>query len=69
MNGGNVIKGINTWAIPVLRYSAAFLNWTKAELQEMDQRTRKLLPLTVDSTLEVMSTGYIYPGEKVEEDS
>ena len=23
LNGGNVIKGINTWAIPVLRYSAA----------------------------------------------
>ena len=26
LNGGNVIKGINTRAIPVLRYSAAFLN-------------------------------------------
>ena len=45
LNGGNVIKGINTWAIPVLRYSAAFLNWTKAELQEMDRRTRKLLTM------------------------
>ena len=28
-NGGNIIKGINKWALPVLRYSAAFLNWTK----------------------------------------
>ena len=42
---GNIIKGINTWAIPVLRYSAAFLNWTKAELQLMDRRTRKLLTM------------------------
>ena len=25
LNGGNVIKGINTWAIPVLRYSADYL--------------------------------------------
>ena len=45
LNGGNVIKGINTWAIPVLRYSAAFLNSTKAELQEMDRRTRELLTM------------------------
>ena len=45
LNVGNVIKGINTWAIPALRYSAAFLNWTKAELQEMDRRTRKLLTM------------------------
>ena len=26
LNGGNIFKGINTWAISVLRYSAAFLN-------------------------------------------
>ena len=45
LNGGNAIKGISTWAIPALRYSAAFLNWTKAELEEMDRRTRKLLTM------------------------
>ena len=26
LNGGNKITGINTWAILLLRYSAAFLN-------------------------------------------
>ena len=26
LNGGNIIKGINSSAIPILRYSAAFLN-------------------------------------------
>ena len=43
MNAGNIIKGINSWAIPVFRYPAAFINWTKTELQWMDERTRKLL--------------------------
>ena len=31
LRGENVIKGINTWAISLLRYSAAFLDWTKEE--------------------------------------
>ena len=43
LNGSNIIKGINTRAILVLRCSAAFLNWTKTELQLMDRRTTKLL--------------------------
>ena len=44
-NGSNIIKGINTWAIPLLRYSAAFFNCTTTELQLMDRRTRKLLSM------------------------
>ena len=28
LNGRNIVKGINTWAIPVSRYSAPFLSWT-----------------------------------------
>ena len=30
-------------AIPLLRYSAAFLDWRKSELQDLDRKTRKLL--------------------------
>ena len=45
LNGGNIIKAINTWAIPILRYSAAFLDWTINDLQEMDRRTRKLMTM------------------------
>ena len=45
LNGGNIIKAINTWAIPVLRYSAPVLKWRKTELQELDRRTRKLLTM------------------------
>jgi len=42
---GNLIKGVNAWAVSVVRYSAGVLNWTKKELRAMDVRTRKLLPM------------------------
>ena len=28
----NIIKVINTWAIPLVRYTETFLKWTKEEL-------------------------------------
>ena len=28
LNGENIITGVNTWAVSLLRYSAAFLDWT-----------------------------------------
>ena len=39
------IKGINTWAVPIVRYSGPFLKWTRDELKQMDQRTRKLMTM------------------------
>ena len=41
----NVIEGINTWAVPLDRYSGHFLKWTRDELKQMDQRTRKLITM------------------------
>ena len=41
----NLIKGINTWAVPLVRYSGPFLKWTRDELKQMDQRTRKLMTI------------------------
>ena len=41
----NLIKGTNTWAVPFVRYSRPFLKWTREELQQMDQRTRKLMTM------------------------
>ena len=41
----NLIKGINTWAAPLVRYSRPFLKWTRDELKQMDQRTRKLMTM------------------------
>ena len=26
LNGGNLVRGVNTWAVSLLRYSAAFVN-------------------------------------------
>ena len=32
VNGGNLICGVNTWVVSLLRYSAAFVSWRKSEL-------------------------------------
>ena len=36
---------INIWAVPLVRYLVSFLKWTREELQQMDQTTRKLMTL------------------------
>ena len=41
----NLIKGINTCAVPLVRYSGPFLKWIRDELKQMDQRTRKLMTM------------------------
>ena len=43
LNGKNLFPALNTWAITVIRYSAAFLDWTKEETKELDRWTRKQL--------------------------
>ena len=45
LNGGNIITEINTWAISLLRYSAAFLDWARAEFEQMDRRTTKFMTM------------------------
>ena len=45
MNGGNIITGISTWAISLLRYSAGFVDWTGAELEQIGRRTRNLMTM------------------------
>ena len=39
------LKGINTWIVPLVRYSDAFLKWTREELRQTDQKTRKLMSM------------------------
>ena len=39
----NLIKGINTWVVLLIRYSGPFLKWTREEIKQIDQRTRKLM--------------------------
>ena len=45
LSSRNLIKGINTWAVPLVRYSGPFLKWTRDEFKQMDQRTRKLMTM------------------------
>ena len=41
----NLIKRINTWAVPLVRFSGPFLKWTIEEFKQMDQRIRKLITM------------------------
>ena len=36
LSSRNLIKGINTWALPLVRYSGSFLKWTRDEHKQMD---------------------------------
>merc|ERR1711965_321481 len=42
---GNLIRGINAWAIGVVCYSAGIIDWTEGELKRMDVKTRKTLSM------------------------
>ena len=33
----NLLLAVNTWTVSVIRYSAAFLDWTKEETKEVDR--------------------------------
>ena len=45
LNDGNLVRGVNTWAVSLLRYSAAFVSWRKTELLAIDRKTRKLFTI------------------------
>ena len=43
LNGGNIIKAINSWAVQVVRYTTRIIDWTQAELEDLNRKTRKLM--------------------------
>ena len=43
LNSGNTVKAINTWAVPVIRYSAGIVDWKNSAIRNMDRKTRKVL--------------------------
>ena len=43
LNSGNTMKAINSWAVPVIRYSAGIVDWKNSELRNMDRKIRKVL--------------------------
>ena len=52
------------WAVYHVRYSGPFLKWTREELKQMDQRTRKLRPYIPEMT----STDYMSKEKKEDDD-
>ena len=42
LNGGNLVRRVNTWAVSLLRNYAAFASWRKSELQAIDRKIGKL---------------------------
>ena len=51
LNSRNLIKGINTWAAPLVRYSGPFLKWTRDELKKNGPKNMK----TNDNALGITS--------------
>ena len=45
LNDVDLVRGVNTWAVSLLRYSTAFVSWRKRELQAIDRKTRKLFTI------------------------
>ena len=58
---------MNTWAVPLVKYSGPFLKWTRDERKQMEQRTRKLM--TMHKALHPRDDiDYIYREKREEED-
>ena len=45
LNGGNLVQGVKTCAVSLLRYSAAVISWKKCELQAIDWKTKKFFTI------------------------
>ena len=67
LNGGYTIQAINNLAVPVIRYTAGIVDWTIAELEDLDHKTRKLM--TAHSTLHPQSDIhrlYLHPADQTD---
>ena len=45
LNGGNLVRGINTQVVSLLRYLTAFVSWRESKLQAIDRKTRRLFTI------------------------
>ena len=45
LNGGNLVRGDNTWEISLIRDSAAFVSWRKSQLKAIDRKNKKLFTI------------------------
>ena len=45
LNGGNLVHGVNAWAVSLLRYSATFVSWRESDLQTIDIKAWKFFTI------------------------
>ena len=45
LNHANLVHGVNTWAVSLLQYLAAFASWKTSELQAIHRKIRKLFTI------------------------
>ena len=45
LNAKHVSQAINTWVVPTVRYSAGIIEWTKEDVKEINQKTRKIITI------------------------
>ena len=45
LNHRNLVHGVNSWAVSLLQYSAAFASWKTSELQATHRKIRKLFTI------------------------
>ena len=45
LNSGNLVCGVITWALSLLRYLAAIVSWRKSEWPAMGRKTKKLFTI------------------------
>lgn len=45
MNGENIVKAMNTWAVTAVHYTVGVLDWTEEKLKSMDRKETKLIAM------------------------
>ena len=45
LNSRNLLKGINTWAVSLERYSRPFLEWTSEKLKQMNKKVEEIMTM------------------------
>ena len=63
----NLIKGINTWAVPLIRYSGPFLKWTRDEIKWTKEQ-ENLWPCIRHYIPKTTLTDHMYQEKREEED-
>ena len=59
-NGADLVQGVDTWGVSLLRYSIAFISWRKCELHTIDRKTRTLFTIYKGLSESLMLTDYTY---------